>query len=122
MRIVALALVGVALIAGAFGLGRVTRASADDPAPRQAVATPVPLGAAQPVSASGLEAAASLPALRPAPRKPKPKPKPKTPTSSGSGTSTPPPAATTAPSAPRPSTPAPTPKPKQPSKPVEEIG
>ncbi len=120
MRIVALALVGVALIAGAFGLGRVTRASADDPAPRQAVTTPVPLGAAQPVSASGLEAAASLPALRPAPRKPKPKPK--TPTSSGSGTSTPPPAATTAPSAPRPSTPAPTPKPKQPSKPVEEIG
>jgi len=125
MRIVALALVGVALIAGAFGLGRVTRASADDPKPPRAVATPVPLEASQPVSASVTsEAPAPLPALRPVPRKPKKKPQTTTSSPpSGSSTSTPPPSATTAPSTPQPSTPAPSkPKPKQPSKPVEEIG
>ena len=123
MRIVTLVLVGVALIGGAFGLGRVTRASADDPPAPKALSTPVPLEAGQPVTAAGPSEAASLPALRPAP-KPKKKAKKATPPRTSTSTASPAPTAapTSAPSSPQPSTPAPSnPKPK-PKTPVEEIG
>jgi hypothetical protein len=125
MRIVALVLVGAALIGGAFGLGRVTRASADDPPAPKAVSTPVPIEPGQPVTAAGPSEAASLPALRPAP-KPKKKKQAKKSTPPRTTTSTAGPAATaaptSAPSSPQPSTPAPSnPKPK-PKTPVEEIG
>ncbi len=70
MRIVALIAVGMAVIAGAFALGRGTRADADGPAPRAAAPTPAPLEPGAPVSASGIAPAQTLPALRPAPRKP----------------------------------------------------
>jgi hypothetical protein len=123
MRTVAAALVGVGLIVAAFGLGRVTRADAGAPvvAPR---ATPAPLAPGAPVSATGLEAARAIPALRP---KPKPKRKKATTTTrtaapSSSGT-TAAPAPTAAPAAPRPSTQTPPAQKKQPSpRPVEEIG
>jgi hypothetical protein len=121
MRTVAAALVGVALIVAAFGLGRVTRADAGAPVvvPR---ATPEPLAPGAPVSAAGVEAARTIPALRP-----KPKPKRKTPTTTRTAAPSSPttaaPAPTAAPAAPRPSTQAPAPQPKQPSpRPVEEIG
>ena len=124
MRIVTLVLVGVALIGGAFGLGRITRADAD-PAPPRAVSTPVPLEAGQPVSAAGPSEAASLPALRPAPKPKKAKKKASPPRTTTSTASPAPTAApTSAPSTPRPATPAPSnpqPKPK-PQTPVEEIG
>jgi hypothetical protein len=124
MRIVTLILVGAALIGGAFGLGRVTRASAGNPVPPRAVSTPVPLEAGQPVSATGPSEAASLPALRPAPRPKKAKKPAPTRTSTKTAAPAPTAAPTTAPSSPRPSTPAPSnPKPKKPaSPPVEEIG
>jgi cytoskeletal protein RodZ len=124
MRIVALVLVGVALIGGAFGLGRVTRASADDPPAPKALSTPVPLEPGQPVTAAGPSEAASLPALRPAPKPKKKKPKKSTPPRTTTTTAGPAPTAapTSAPASPQPSTPAPsTPKPK-PKTPVEEIG
>jgi protein TonB len=124
MRIVTLVLVGAALIGGAFGLGRVTRASADNPVPPRAVSTPVPLEAGQPVSAAGPSEASSLPALRPAPRPKKAKKPAPTRTTTKTASPAPTAAPTTAPSSPRPSTSAPSnPKPKKPaSPPVEEIG
>jgi len=130
MRTVLIALVGVALVGAAFGLGRVTRADAEAPVVPVA-ATPVPLEAGAPVSASSVSAGPTIPALRPVPT-PKPKKKTtKTSTPSGSSgssgstttTNTAPPAATTAPSTSRPPTSSsPPPAKKKPSQPVEEIG
>ena len=125
MRIVALALVGVALIGGAFGLGRVTRASADDPPAPQAAGDARAAGGR--AARLGVGTVRGRVASRPAPRAAQAE-------EEAHRRRTPPvddrlvdgataAAATPAPSSPQPSTPAPSkPKPKPPPKPVEEIG
>ena len=126
MRTVVPALVGVALIAVAFGVGRVTRADAGGAPVVAPAPTPVTLAPTAPVSATSVSAGKSIPALRPAPT-PKPKKKQQRAAPTAPTTTVATPAATTAPSTSQPSTPntssPPPAKKMQPSsKPVEEIG